>query len=97
MEFVLSRARQQAVAAQHNSGRSCSARIVWEFPIFKNRKDVLAKILEGWQLSGITSFQTGLPINVTQGGDVANFGGGTAASALHLTTPFTAPVSTISI
>src|SRR5206468_7645903 len=33
----------------------------------------------GWQFSGIGSFQSGLPLNVTQSGDVANFGGGTGA------------------
>ena len=50
---------------------------VWEFPVFKNRKDALAKVFGGWQLSGIASSQSGLPINITQAGDVANFGGGT--------------------
>jgi len=50
---------------------------VWEFPVFKNRRDPIGRILGGWQLSGIGSFQTGLPLNVTQAGDVANFGGGT--------------------
>jgi hypothetical protein len=50
---------------------------VWEIPAFKGQKHVAAKILGGWQLSGITTFQSGLPLNVTQPGDVANFGGGT--------------------
>jgi len=50
---------------------------VWEFPWFKRRGGAAAAILGGWQLSGITTFQSGLPVNVTQAGDVANFGGGT--------------------
>jgi hypothetical protein len=50
---------------------------VWEMPFFKGQKGIAPAILGGWQLSGITSFQSGLPLNVTQPGDVANFGGGT--------------------
>jgi hypothetical protein len=37
------------------------------------------RLLGGWQINGITMFQSGLPANVTQAGDVANFGGGTGA------------------
>ncbi|MGI8991219.1 MAG: hypothetical protein ACR2I2_16775 [Bryobacteraceae bacterium] len=48
---------------------------VWELPSF----------LKGWQLSGIVSFQSGLPINVTQAGDAANFGGNTGAQRPNLT------------
>jgi hypothetical protein len=50
---------------------------VWELPYFKGQRGVAPAILGGWQLSGITTFQSGLPENVTQPGDVANFGGGT--------------------
>ena len=50
---------------------------VWEMPFFKGRQGPAAAILRGWQVSGITSFQSGLPLTVTQPGDVANFGGGT--------------------
>jgi hypothetical protein len=38
---------------------------VYEIPVFKDRKDVLAYVAKGWQLSGITSFGTGLPFTVT--------------------------------
>lgn len=50
---------------------------VWEMPYFKGQKGAAAAIFGRWQISGITTFQSGLPINVTQPGDVANFGGGT--------------------
>ncbi len=50
---------------------------IWELPFFKNSKGVAASVLGGWQISGITAFMSGLPVNVTQPGDVANFGGGT--------------------
>ncbi|MGH9631314.1 MAG: hypothetical protein ACRD7E_23670, partial [Bryobacteraceae bacterium] len=54
-----------------------SVNYVWEMPFFKGQTGFAAAILRGWQLSGITAFQSGLPANVTQPGDVANFGGGT--------------------
>jgi hypothetical protein len=38
---------------------------VYEIPVFKERKDVLGYVAKGWQLSGITSFGTGLPFTVT--------------------------------
>lgn len=50
---------------------------VWEMPFFKGRGGAAEAVLGGWQISGITSFQSGLPLTVTQPGDVANFGGGT--------------------
>jgi Carboxypeptidase regulatory-like domain len=52
---------------------------VYEFPFLKGAGGALEKALGGWQLSGITTFQSGVPFNVTQSGDVANFGGGTGA------------------
>ncbi|MGH9660529.1 MAG: hypothetical protein ACRD96_18410, partial [Bryobacteraceae bacterium] len=58
---------------------------VWEMPFLKGQKSVAAWILGGWQLSGITTFQSGLPVNVTQPGDVANFGGGTGGQRPDLT------------
>ena len=54
-----------------------SLNYVWEIPFFKGRDHPAARILGGWQLSGITTFQSGLPVMITQAGDVANFGGGT--------------------
>jgi Carboxypeptidase regulatory-like domain len=50
---------------------------IYELPFFKGRGDAFEKIFGGWQLSGITTFQSGTPFTVTQSGDVANFGGGT--------------------
>ena len=50
---------------------------VYELPFFKGRGGAAEKIFGGWQVSGITTFQSGTPFTVTQSGDVANFGGGT--------------------
>jgi outer membrane receptor protein involved in Fe transport len=34
---------------------------LWELPIFRARKDLVGKVLGGWQLSGIATFHTGFP------------------------------------
>jgi hypothetical protein len=52
---------------------------VWRIGGFEGRKGLSAAVLGGWQLSGIATFQSGLPFTVTQAGDSANFGGGTGA------------------
>jgi hypothetical protein len=52
---------------------------VWQIPGFENGNGALKAIFGGWQLSGITTFQSGLPFTVTQPGDSANLGAGTGA------------------
>ena len=37
---------------------------VWEIPFLVNRTDLVGKTLGGWQLSGITTFQSGLPNDI---------------------------------
>lgn len=42
-----------------------TANYVYELPFFEDQRGVAGKILGGWQLSGITTFQTGLPFTPT--------------------------------
>jgi hypothetical protein len=44
-----------------------TANFVWEIPWMRDQKGVAGKVLGGWQLSGIQTFQTGLPETVQQG------------------------------
>jgi outer membrane receptor protein involved in Fe transport len=48
---------------------------VYEFPFMRDQKGVLGQIVGGWQLSGITSFETGVPFTVTNGVDANGVGG----------------------
>ena len=50
---------------------------VWQIPGFNESHRVVKAVFGGWQLSGIATFQSGLPVTVTQPGDTAGFGGGT--------------------
>jgi len=42
---------------------------VWEFPWLKNQGGALGHVLGGWGVSGVTSFQTGPPFDITEPDD----------------------------
>ena len=46
----------------------------YELPFFKNANNLSGKLLGGWQLSGITQFQTGTPCSVATSNDYAGVG-----------------------
>ncbi|MBI3950583.1 MAG: carboxypeptidase regulatory-like domain-containing protein [Acidobacteria bacterium] len=50
---------------------------VYQLPFYNSHRGMLGKLLGGWQMSGITTFQSGLPFTVTVSGDRAGVGGGT--------------------
>ena len=48
---------------------------VWEMPFFRTAENpVVRSLLGGWQLGGVTTLQSGAPLNVTIQGDRANVG-----------------------
>ena len=49
---------------------------VWEFPFAKGTHGVTRKMLHGWQLSGISSFQSGNPLTIGVSGDRVGVGAG---------------------
>ena len=48
---------------------------VYDLPFMRDQKGVLGQIAGGWQLSGITTFETGVPFTVANGADSNGFGG----------------------
>jgi hypothetical protein len=49
---------------------------VWELPWMKDQNDVMSEILGGWELSGIYSMDSGLPLTATMSaGGTVNYGG----------------------
>lgn len=42
---------------------------VYDLPIFRRQTGLAGRMLGGWQLSGVTSFETGPPVNITNGVD----------------------------
>jgi len=47
---------------------------LYPVPFFREQKGLAGKVLGGWQISGITQFQTGLPCSVAGGSDYAKVG-----------------------
>jgi hypothetical protein len=47
---------------------------LYQFPIFRKQSGFAGKALGGWQISGITQFQTGLPCSVAAANDYAGVG-----------------------
>ncbi len=47
---------------------------IYELPFFKDSSRTIGKLLGGWQLSGVTHFQTGQPITVGRRRDIAGIG-----------------------
>jgi hypothetical protein len=47
---------------------------LYELPFFKNSNALTGKLLGGWQISGVTQFQTGLPCSVAGATDYAGVG-----------------------
>lgn len=50
---------------------------VYEIPFGQQLKGFSRALLQGWQISGITSIQTGNPLTISVPGDTAGVGGGT--------------------
>jgi hypothetical protein len=49
---------------------------VYELPFLRDRSSLAGKLLGGWQLSGVMQFQTGRPVTIGRGNDVAGIGSG---------------------
>ena len=47
---------------------------LYPIPFFREQHGFVGKVLGGWQVSGITQFQTGLPCSVASGNDFAKVG-----------------------
>jgi hypothetical protein len=61
---------RSSMDAEHN----LISNFVYELPFLRNRRDLAGQVLGGWQLSGILTFQSGLPIDPTVGIDQAGVG-----------------------
>jgi hypothetical protein len=47
--------------SDYDATHNFRAYAVWELPIFRTRKDLLGKVVGGWQLNGIYQFHSGFP------------------------------------
>lgn len=66
--------------SQYNTPQVFVASYVYDLPFFRDQKGVVGHILGGWQVSGITTIQTGQSMTITQPSDP--FACETAASGI---------------
>lgn len=60
--------------SSYNRNSVFVASYVYPLPFWRNGQELYKKILGGWQVSGVTMLQTGLPLNVTLASDIAGSG-----------------------
>jgi hypothetical protein len=48
---------------------------LYELPFMKDQKGAIGRMIGGWQISGITTFESGMPLNVYNGLDADGIGG----------------------
>ncbi|HEX4951178.1 MAG TPA: carboxypeptidase regulatory-like domain-containing protein [Blastocatellia bacterium] len=48
---------------------------VYDLPFMREQRGVVGRIVGGWQWSGVLTFETGVPLNVTNGQDADSIGG----------------------
>jgi hypothetical protein len=74
--------------SEHDVRHRYAVSYLWEFPLMKDQRGVLGKIVGGWGMSGYTVFQSGVPFNIYEstdrslsgsGGDRPDYIGGTLA------------------
>lgn len=62
--------------SSYNRGQILVISYVYPLPFWRNGQEWYQKALGGWQLSGVTTLQSGLPLNVTLAADIAGIGSG---------------------
>ncbi len=66
--------RERAVSLFDRPHRA-SFTYVYELPFFKNQEGVIGRLAGGWQISGVTTFESGAPLTVINGVDADGIGG----------------------
>jgi hypothetical protein len=54
---------------------------MYELPFFRDSKGILRKTLAGWGVSGVTTFQSRLPLNIDDSADRRRCGSGAGTSS----------------
>ena len=52
-----------------NTPQMFIASYVYDLPFYRNQNGIVGKLLGGWEISGITTIQTGQSLSITQGSD----------------------------
>jgi hypothetical protein len=52
---------------------------IYELPFFRDHSTLVGKLLGGWQINGVSQFQTGTPFTIATGDDFAGVGSGSGS------------------
>jgi hypothetical protein len=66
--------RPERGRANFDATHNFVASYIYDLPWLKHNTGLASQVLSGWQLSGITTFQSGLPLNPQLGRDIAGTG-----------------------
>jgi outer membrane receptor protein involved in Fe transport len=55
--------------SDYHRGHRFTLAYVWDLPLFRGRNDWAGKLLGGWRINGITTFQSGAPFSILNGLD----------------------------
>lgn len=75
LPFVLGSERLERGLSQFDRAHRGTLTYVYEIPIFRTQQGLMGHLLGGWQLSGSTAFESGVPFTVSNGFDADGLGG----------------------
>jgi hypothetical protein len=61
--------------SQNDRTHRLSLSYVYELPWMKSQKGMVGRVVGGWQVSGVTTFESGVPMTVSNGADADGIGG----------------------
>jgi len=63
-------------ASDYDNRHTMVINYIYELPWLKGQSSLAGKVLGGWQITGVTQFQTGIPVTIRTGDDFAGVGSG---------------------
>ncbi|NOT59123.1 MAG: TonB-dependent receptor, partial [Acidobacteria bacterium] len=73
--FPLGGERNERAVSLFDRTHRAAITYVWDVPFMREQRGLLGQVAGGWQLSGVTAFESGVPYTVFNGEDSNNVGG----------------------
>jgi hypothetical protein len=73
--FPLGGERNERAVSLFDRTHRASITYLYDLPFMREQKGALGQIIGGWQVSGVTTFESGVPFTVANGADANGFGG----------------------
>lgn len=73
--FPLGGERNERAVSMFDRTHRAAITYVWDLPFYREQRGILGQVAGGWQFSGVTVFESGVPFTVFNGEDANNVGG----------------------